>query len=240
MVEPALDTCSQVGRNGLSYYLADHWYKETSERKSGLFCMLCATLWAKPHPLYPSDPSNFTAMVQMLHKLSKCLLFWFLKDLCVWCWGKDVSLLTELPVSKPGPIHPPDDHGSEFSTFSLRSSLLVISRFSSRVILTMDYAVNNLSLYLHASRMTFLFVRGKKNNHGLRKRGSPWSSLTSRISFLLLRVLSCLNSLLSPFTKDSSIFRTCDATLFQFFPFHLTYSFSFPLSLVTKETPDFC
>lgn len=55
MVEPALDTCSQVWRNGLSYYLANHWYKETSERKSGLFCMLCAKLWAKLHPFHPSD-----------------------------------------------------------------------------------------------------------------------------------------------------------------------------------------
>jgi hypothetical protein len=39
MVETAPDTCAQEGRKVISYYLANHWYKQIAGRKSAFFCV---------------------------------------------------------------------------------------------------------------------------------------------------------------------------------------------------------
>lgn len=88
-------------------------------------------------------------------------------------------------VSKTLQIHPPNDHCSELNAFLFLSLPLVISHFSSLVILTMDYVVHNLSLYLHVSRMTFLFVRGRKSPKSLK----TWVSLILSNKWQLISII---------------------------------------------------
>lgn len=72
-------------------------------------------------------------------------------------------------------------------------------------------------LYISMSQEWPFSLLEEENHRSLWKRGSPWSSLTSGSSFLLLSFFPpYLNSLLSLFTKDGSIFRNCDASLFHF------------------------
>lgn len=157
---PPPDILSPVEKNTISYKVANHWPKETLGESQCCF-VCCELVFELISTHYIPLISNITAVmvVPVLYKLSECLLYGLLDT---YVRDAEDSPFSCSSVSKPPETHPPNDHCSELSTFTFLSLPLVISHFSSLVILTIDYVMQNLSLYRHVSRMTFLFVRGRK------------------------------------------------------------------------------